>query len=96
MSSDLSDNTLSHHGVCNLFKACNVGAHDVVALVAVAGCGVDSIVVNVDHDVVKLFASTSSKVQDSLSEFWDISRAEVATPPALEALPWGEDEAAVR
>jgi len=33
------------------------------------------------------FASTSSKVQLSLSLFWLISRAEVATQPALEALP---------
>ena len=33
------------------------------------------------------FESTSSNVHDSLSEFWLISSAEVATPPALEALP---------
>ena len=32
-------------------------------------------------------ASTSSNVQLSLSEFWLISRADVATPPALAALP---------
>mgnify|MGYP006990177397 CR=1 FL=1 len=31
--------------------------------------------------------STSSNVQESLSEFWLISSADVATPPALEALP---------
>ena len=31
-------------------------------------------------------ASTSSKVQLRRSEFWLISRPEVATPPALEAL----------
>ena len=31
--------------------------------------------------------STSSKVQLSLSEFWLISSAEVATPPALAAFP---------
>ena len=39
------------------------------------------------------FESTSSKVQLSLSAFWDISRAEVATPPALAALPGAEDHA---
>ena len=33
------------------------------------------------------FASTSSKLQLSLSLFWDISSAEVATPPAFAALP---------
>ena len=32
------------------------------------------------------FASTSSNVQESLSLFWLISRADVATPPALLAL----------
>ena len=32
-------------------------------------------------------ASTSSNVQDRRAEFWHISRADVATPPALEALP---------
>ena len=31
--------------------------------------------------------STSSKVHESLSEFWLISNADVATPPALAALP---------
>jgi len=31
------------------------------------------------------FASTSSSVHDNLIEFCDISRAEVATPPALAA-----------
>ena len=29
------------------------------------------------------FPSTSSNVQESLSEFWLISSADVATPPAL-------------
>ena len=33
------------------------------------------------------FPSTSSNVHESLSEFWLISRADVATPPALAALP---------
>ena len=33
------------------------------------------------------FASTSSNVQLSLSLFWDISSADVATPPAFAALP---------
>ena len=33
------------------------------------------------------FASTSSKVQDSLKLFWLCSRPEVATPPAFAALP---------
>ena len=32
-------------------------------------------------------SSTSSRVHDKRSEFWDISRPEVATPPALLALP---------
>ena len=33
------------------------------------------------------FSSTSSKLQDILREFWLCSRPEVATPPALAALP---------
>ena len=33
------------------------------------------------------FPSTSSNVHESLSEFWLISSADVATPPALAALP---------
>ena len=34
--------------------------------------------------------STSSNVHESLSEFWLISSADVATPPALAALPSAE------
>ena len=37
--------------------------------------------------IVWSLPSTSSNVQDNLSEFCDISSAEVATPPALDALP---------
>ena len=33
------------------------------------------------------FSSTSSEDHESLSEFWLISRPEVATPPALDAFP---------
>ena len=39
------------------------------------------------------FASTSSNVQLRRSLFWDISRADVATPPALAALPGSKDHA---
>ena len=37
--------------------------------------------------IVCNLASTSSNVHESLSLFCDISRADVATPPALAALP---------
>ena len=39
------------------------------------------------HIIESSLASTSSADQESLSEFCDISRPDVATPPAFEAFP---------
>ena len=42
---------VSEHCVNNLLEACDVSADNIVALVAVAFCGVVDVVVDVDHDV---------------------------------------------
>ena len=78
-------NALSHHGVGDLQEAGNVGAeHHVARLAALDGgviAGLEDVLMPCS------FSSTSSKLQLMRREFWLISRPEVATPPALEALP---------
>ena len=48
-------NALSHHGVCNLFKACNVGAGNKVVAKAIFLGSFNGMFVNVYHSMVELF-----------------------------------------
>jgi hypothetical protein len=83
----IEDHALRQHGVGHLHEAGHVGAVDVAhaavgALAVLQAGGVDAL-----HDLVQARIDLVSRVQDRRMAFWLISRPEVATPPALLALP---------
>ena len=47
-------NALCGHGCCNLFKARNISACNIVAFHAVTLCGVIQVVEDIDHDALQL------------------------------------------
>ena len=45
---------LCNHCIYNLFKTCNIGAGNIVALFAVTLCSLVNIMVNIYHDILQL------------------------------------------
>ena len=84
-----SHDALSHHGIGHLEEAGDVGAHDVVGrLVAVFCGGFGSASAKMPFMMPLSFSSTSSNVQlQAHGSSGSSPEPEVATPPALAALP---------
>ena len=78
---------LVYHRVGHLLEAGDVGADHVVALEAVLAGALDAGACGCWRMISCRRRSTSSALQARRIEFWLISRPEVATPPALAALP---------
>ena len=78
--------TLSNHGIGNFNKTTDVSAINVVDKSILFGSVFTACFMDVYHDLVQALINLLA-VHDKRSEFCDISSPEVATPPALAALP---------
>lgn len=79
--------SLSHHSVSYFLKACDVSAHNIVALMAVTFCSTNHVVCDADHDAPQFCINFFEGPGQTLGVLGHLECGCCKQPPAFAAFP---------